>query len=70
MKETSPEKPRFEILPLRAVPAGPRMDMRESDPRPTAGLSHQSMTSKRPRGPPDSTRSAREGGSAFSLHEE
>jgi hypothetical protein len=70
MKETSPEKARFEILPPRAVPAGPLRDVRELGPKPTAGLSHQPMTSRRPRGPPDSTRNAGEGGSAFSLHEE
>ena len=52
MKETSPEKPRFEIVPPRAVPAGPLRDMRQLGPKPTAGLSHQPMTSRRPRGPP------------------
>ena len=52
MRGMSPEEPRFEILPLRAVPAVPLRDVRQLGPKPTVGLSQQPMTSRRPRGPP------------------
>jgi hypothetical protein len=70
MKETSPEKPRFEIVPPRAAPAGLLKDVRELGPKPTAGLSHGPMANWGPRGPPDSMRGTRDGGSGISLHEE
>ena len=44
MRETSPEEPRFEVLPLRAVPSRPLVAVEKSDPRFTASLSHRPLT--------------------------
>ncbi len=69
MNKGSPQKPRLEILLSGGVQAELVVDVRKPGPRPAEGLSYKLMTYKPPRGPPDSTRRAREDASGFSLRE-
>jgi hypothetical protein len=70
MEKPSPEKYALVIFVSRDRSAGAVVPLRKLVLKSMAAHSHQRMNSGRPRGPPDSTRNGREGGSRFSEQQE
>jgi hypothetical protein len=70
MEIPSPERYPFVIFLSRGLSAGAVVLVRKLVLMSISALSQQRRNSGRPRGPPDSTRNGREGGSRFSEQQE